>query len=184
MHLRTPKNEPVQVLPFNNLNQFIFFPSQSIQFCVSKIKNMKQLSLLLLSITFAVVVLPHGCQMLFGWFGGYGFSGTMQYFTQTEGLPWLVGFGVILLEFAGSLAILVGAATRLIALGMIGLFIGMIVTSHWNHGFFMNWSGTQAGEGFEYHILVIGISVALLLEGAGQWSVDAILPKKQQHAFQ
>ena len=145
---------------------------------------MKQVSLLLLRITFAVVVLPHGCQMLFGWFGGYGFSGTMQYFTQTEGLPWLVGFAVILLQFAGSLAILAGAATRFISLGMIGLFIGMIVTSHWNHGFFMNWSGTQAGEGFEYHILVIGISVALLLEGAGQWSVDAILPKKQQHAFQ
>ena len=173
MHLRALKNELVQVLPFNNLNQFIFLTSQSIQFCVSKFLNMKQLSLLLLRITFAVVVLPHGCQMLFGWFGGYGFSGTMQYFTQTEGLPWLVGFAVILLEFAGSLAILAGAATRFMALGMIGLFIGMIVTSHWNHGFFMNWSGSQAGEGFEYHLLVIGIAIALLIEGAGDWSVDA-----------
>lgn len=178
-HLRTLKNEPVQVLLFNILNQFIFLPLDSIQFCVSKIKNMKQVSLLLLRITFAVVVLPHGCQQLFGWFGGYGFSGTMQYFTQTEGLPWLVGFAVILLQFAGSLAILAGVATRFISLGMICLFFGMIVTSHWNHGFFMNWSGSQAGEGFEYHILVIGISVALLLEGAGQWSVDAILPHSQ-----
>ena len=173
MHLPTVKNEPVQVLHSNNLNQFIFLTSQSIQFCVSKYLNMKRLSLLLLRITFAVVVLPHGCQMLFGWFGGYGFSGTMQYFTQTEGLPWLVGFAVILLQFAGSLAILAGVATRFISIGMIGLFFGMIVTSHWNHGFFMNWSGSQAGEGFEYHLLVIGIAIALLIEGAGDWSVDA-----------
>jgi putative oxidoreductase len=126
------------------------------------------------------VLFPHGAQLLFGWFGGFGFQGSMQYFQQVEGLPWLVGFGVIMLQFFGALAILAGAATRLFALAFTFLFIGMIITSHLDYGFFMNWSGKQAGEGFEYHILAIGLSIALLLSGAGRFSVDRFLTAKAE----
>ena len=128
-------------------------------------------------LTIGLVILPHGLQMLFGWFNGYGFDGTMNYFTQVEGLPWIVGLLVILLQSIGSMLILAGFGGRIMALGMIGLFIGMIVTSHVDHGFFMNWAGNQKGEGFEYHLLVIGLATNLLLSGSGRYSIDHAISK-------
>jgi len=50
-----------------------------------------------------------------------------------------------------------------------------IATVHWPHGFFMNWSKTQQGEGFEYHLLVLGLAIALMLVGGGAWSIDGAL---------
>ncbi|MCC6412593.1 MAG: DoxX family protein [Saprospiraceae bacterium] len=129
-------------------------------------------------LTLATVILPHGCQMMLGWFNGPGFSNAMNYLTQVENLPWLVGFTVILLQFVGALAILAGFASRLMAFGTIFMFLGMILTSHVQHGFFMNWMGDQKGEGFEYHLLVIGLSLVLMVAGAGQWSVDRLLTRK------
>lgn len=128
-------------------------------------------------LTLATVILPHGCQMLLGWFGGPGFSNAMHYLTQDEGLPWIFGFLVIMLQFAGALSILAGFAGRLMAFGTILMFLGMILTSHLQHGFFMNWSGSQQGEGFEYHLLVIGLSMILMVSGSGQWSVDRLLTR-------
>jgi putative oxidoreductase len=127
---------------------------------------------LLLRLTIAAVILPHGAQKLLGWFGGYGFTGTMQFFTGTVGLPWLIGFLVILLEFLGSLLLIAGLGSRIIAASMIILFIGIIFTSHIQNGFFMNWFGNQKGEGYEYFLLLIGLSASLLLNGSGKLSVD------------
>jgi putative oxidoreductase len=84
----------------------------------------------------------------------------------------MVGFLVICLQFFGAIFIVIGFSTRIIALGILGMFIGMIVTVHLPYGFFMNWFGNSAGEGFEYHILVIGICSALLVLGGGAWSLD------------
>ncbi len=128
-------------------------------------------------LTLAVVILPHGLQLLLGWFGGYGFAASMTYFTSTVGLPWLVGLLVILLQSIGALLLLTGLATKSSALATIFLFAGMIFTSHLEFGFFMNWSGTQKGEGFEYHLLVIGLAFILLLDGAGKFSIDSLLAK-------
>ncbi len=151
---------------------------------------MKQLSLffetsthysgLVSRITLALVLLPHGSQLLFGWLGGFGFKGTMDYFTEVEGLPWIVGFIVIMLQSVGAVLLLIGFMGRFFALAMTMLFIGMIVTSHWQYGFFMNWMGTQQGEGFEYHVLAIGLSLAILVNGSGSYSLDAVLTKKSK----
>ncbi|MFC4721818.1 DoxX family protein [Geojedonia litorea] len=127
---------------------------------------------LILRITLAIVVFPHGAQKLLGWFGGYGFSGTMGFFTETVGLPWIIGFLVIILESIGAIALLAGFATRLIALSYIVLALGITLTSHLKNGFFMNWYGNQAGEGFEFFILWIGIALILLLIGGGKYSTD------------
>jgi putative oxidoreductase len=136
-------------------------------------------------LTLAAVLLPHGCQFLLGWFGGYGFSGSMNYLMQNAGLPWLIAFLVIFLQFFGSLLILVGLGSRVIAPAIIIMFIGMIITSHLDHGFFMNWGGDQQGEGFEYHLLVIGLSLALLINGSGKYSLDRMLTaKSNQTNFQ
>jgi len=123
------------------------------------------------------VMLPHGAQKLFGWFGGFGFTNTMTYFTQTAGLPWIIAFLIIMGESLGSLGLIVGFFTRLSALGLICIMLGAITTVHIPNGFFMNWFGKQAGEGFEYHLLVIGICIPLLISGGGKYSVDGLINK-------
>ena len=123
------------------------------------------------------VMFPHGAQKLFGWFGGFGFTNTMTYFTQTAGLPWIIAFLIIIGESLGSLGLILGFFTRLSALGLICIMVGAIITVHIPNGFFMNWFGKQAGEGFEYHLLVIGMSIPLLISGGGKYSVDALINK-------
>ena len=123
------------------------------------------------------VMFPHGAQKLFGWFGGFGFTNTMTYFTQTAGLPWIIAFLIIMGESLGSLGLIVGFFTRLSALGLIFIMVGAITTVHIPNGFFMNWFGKNAGEGFEYHLLVIGMSIPLLISGGGKYSVDGLINK-------
>lgn len=94
------------------------------------------------------------------------------------GLPWLIGFLVIIGEFFGSLGLLAGFLTRFTAASFIIIMLGAIMMGHLPHGFFMNWSGQQQGEGFEYHLLVIGISVSLLIVGGGKWSVDRMVAER------
>ena len=130
---------------------------------------------LILRITLALILFPHGAQKLLGWFGGYGFKGTMGFFTGTINLPYVVGLSVILIEFFSPILLVSGFAARIAALGILGLMIGIIFTSHIHNGFFMNWAGNQPGEGFEYHLLVIGLCIALLIEGAGRYSIDRLL---------
>jgi len=121
------------------------------------------------------VVLMHGMQKLLGWFGGFGFSKTMLFFTESVGLPWIMGFSVILLETAGAVALIAGIGTRIVSLAYIMLPLGMIFTTHLKNGFFMNWFGTLKGEGYEYFILWIGMALALFITGGGKYSVDRIL---------
>jgi len=127
---------------------------------------------LILRLTLGIVMLPHGAQKVLGWYGGFGFDGTMGFFTQTLGLPWIIAFLVIIGEFFGSLGLLVGLLTRFSAASIGVIMLGAITMVHLRNGFFMNWYGKQAGEGYEYHLLVIGISVVLTIVGAGRWSVD------------
>ncbi len=126
-----------------------------------------------------LVVFPHGAQKMFGWFGGYGFEGTMGYFTDTMELPWLIGFLVIILESFGAIALIVGVATRIIAGSYILLGFGIMVTSHIQHGFFMNWFGQPQGEGYEYFLLWIGMAISLTITGGGKYSVDRIISRKK-----
>lgn len=129
-------------------------------------------------VTLAVVMLPHGLQKTLGWFGGYGFEGTIGFLTGSIGLPWLVAAGLILVESLGAALLLAGVASRLLAAAFTGIMLGAVVTVHASHGFFMNWSGQQAGEGFEYHLLAIGLALVVLLQGGGRWSVDRRLASR------
>ena len=133
----------------------------------------------IIRIVLGLILLPHGAQKMLGWFGGYGFNGTMGFLTGTAGLPWIMAFLVIAIEFFGAIALIVGFATRIVAVGIISLFTGIIATSHLQNGFFMNWYGNLKGEGYEFHLLIIGMAIALLVSGAGKWSVDYALQKKK-----
>jgi len=133
---------------------------------------------LALRLTLGLVMFPHGAQKLLGWFGGPGFSGTMGFLTGGAGLPAPIAFLVIMAESIGALMLIVGAGTRLAAVGVMAVMAGAVATVHWQHGFFMNWFGNQKGEGFEYHLLVLGIAGTLAVVGAGRLSVDGWIAER------
>jgi putative oxidoreductase len=118
------------------------------------------------------VLFPHGAQKMLGWFGGGGFTNTMNYFTSAGHMSYVTALFVILIEFFGSLMLILGAFTRVAALGVFGLFAGIIYNVSYANGFFMNWAGDKKGEGFEYHLLVLGMALALLFVGGGSFSID------------
>ena len=132
---------------------------------------------LVLRVLLGVVFFPHGMQKLLGWFGGYGFSGTMDMFTTKMGIPAIFAFLAIIAEGLGSLGLITGILTRVAAFGIAVEMTIAVYMLHWQNGFFMNWFGNQKGEGFEYHILVIAIALALMIKGGGKWSVDGALAK-------
>ena len=145
---------------------------------IKKILNTKSnWGALVARLTLGIVLFPHGAQKMLGWFGGYGFTATLDAFTQQMGLPWLVAFVVICIEFFGSIFLILGFASRLWSLAIGGLFIGIIFTTHLEHGFFMNWYGNQAGEGYEYALLMVGIAGAVLMNGSGKYALDTQLIK-------
>lgn len=131
-----------------------------------------------LRLTAAVVMFPHGAQKAFGWFGGYGFEGTMGFLTGQVGLPGVLAALVIAIELLAPVALALGLLTRPAALGIGAVMLGAVATSHLSNGFFMNWSGQQAGEGFEYHLLMLAIVAALLIRGGGAASADLALTRR------
>jgi putative oxidoreductase len=131
---------------------------------------------LLLRLTLAVVMFPHGAQKVLGWFGGYGFTGTLGFF-KGQGVPTPLALLVFAAEFLGPLGLALGLLTRIAAFGIACVMLVALLTVHKQHGFFMNWFGTQQGEGFEYHLLALGIALALIIGGAGLWSIDAALAR-------
>ena len=133
---------------------------------------------LILRVILGGVIFFHGGQKLLGWFGGYGFDGTMGFFTEKLGLPALVAFLIIICESFGALGLITGFLTRLSAAGVATIMLGAIAMVHWNNGVFMNWAGKQAGEGFEYHLLALGLAIPLIIYGGGKFSVDQFVEKK------
>ena len=127
----------------------------------------------------ATVVAGHGAQKLFGWFGGYGLDGTMQYFTESVGAPAVVGLLIIVLETAGMLALAAGFLTRFLAAGTTLVMLGAIAFEHGKVGFFMNWGGVAGrGEGYELHLLALALSIPLVATGAGAGSLDRLIARR------
>jgi len=128
---------------------------------------------LLARLTLGIVMFPHGAQKVLGWFGGYGCSGTMHAFTQQMHIPAPLAFLAITAEFAGSIGLILGCLSRVAALGIATNMVVAIMTAHKANGFFTNWYGNQKGEGFEYHLLTIGLALIMIIYGAGKLSLDA-----------
>lgn len=133
---------------------------------------------LILRLMLGLVFFFHGAQKLLGWFGGHGFDGTMGFFTEKVGLPAVIAFLVIIGESFGALGLITGFLTRLSAAGIACIMVGAVATVHWSNGFFMNWAGQNAGEGFEYHLLALGLAIPLIMFGGGRFSADQIIEKK------
>ena len=133
------------------------------------------LTLTLVRLVLGVVFFAHGAQKMLGWFGGYGFHGTMGFFTQQMGIPAPFAFLAICAEFFGGLGLIFGLLGRIAALGIISNMLVAVATVHAHNGFFMNWSGQQKGEGFEYHLLAIALGIVVLIKGSGALSIDRAL---------
>lgn len=141
------------------------------------IRTKADISVCLLRVMLGVIFFPHGAQKALGWFGGYGFKATMSHFTENMHIPAIFALLAILSEFLGSIALIFGFLTRLAAFGIASVMVVAISMVHAHNGFFMNWSGTQKGEGIEYHLLVLAIAVALMIKGAGSFSIDRKISK-------
>jgi putative oxidoreductase len=129
----------------------------------------------ILRLVLGVIFFAHGAQKMLGWFGGYGFTATMGFFTAVMHIPSLFAFLAIAAEFFGGLGLIFGLFARVAAFGILSNMIVAIAMVHHQFGFFMNWTGTQKGEGYEYHLLALGATILLMTRGAGAASVDRLL---------
>ena len=134
---------------------------------------------LILRLALALVFFPHGAQKVLGWFGGPGYSGTMQHFTQGAHIPALFAFLAIVAEFAGSIGLFFGLLGRVAAFGIFCVMAVAIGLVHAKNGFFMNWMANKHGEGFEYHLLVLAMAAALMIRGSGAFSLDRLLTARR-----
>jgi putative oxidoreductase len=135
---------------------------------------------LLLRVALGTVMLAHGLQKMFGWFGGFGWANTMSYFTDHVGLPSPIAAMVILIESVGALFLIIGLAGRLNAFLMLVVIFGAFFVDHLPNGFFMNWFGNQKGEGFEFDILFAAIAFILCINGSGSLSIDRMIAKRME----
>jgi len=129
-------------------------------------------------LTLGIVFFPHGMQKLLGWFGGFGFNGTFHFFTDQLHVPAVFAVLAILAESMGSLGLLSGFLTRIAAFGIACNMTVAVYLIHSHNGFFMNWSGNQKGEGYEFHILALGLCLFVMIYGGGAYSVDSAISKK------
>ena len=145
----------------------------------SLMKTSNDSASLVLRVMLGLVFFPHGAQKALGWFGGYGLQGTLGFFTHTLGVPMVFAVLAIAAEFLGAIGLIAGLLTRVAAFGIACNMLVAIYMVHLPNGFFMNWTGKQAGEGYEYHLLVIAMAIALMIKGGGRWSLDHALSARR-----
>jgi putative oxidoreductase len=134
--------------------------------------------LTLMRLVLGIVFFLHGSQKALGWFGGFGFSGTMHAFTGMMHIPAPFAFLAIMAEFLGGIGLIVGLLARVAAFGIAVNMIVAIAMVHLANGPFMNWYGNQKGEGYEYHLLALAIAIPIIVRGAGAFSVDGAIAAK------
>jgi putative oxidoreductase len=134
-------------------------------------------SLTILRLILGGVFFAHGAQKALGWFGGYGFTGTMGFFTQQLHIPAVLAFLAICAEFLGGIGLVLGLLGRVAAFGILCDMLVAVWLVHFKFGFFINWSGAKAGEGYEYHLLAMAVALALIVKGSGALSIDRALSK-------
>ena len=126
-------------------------------------------------IVLGVVFFAHGAQKALGWFGGAGLQSTVRVFREQLRIPAPLALLSVAAEFLGGLGLIVGLLSRIAALGIAVVMIVALVAVHGKFGFFMNWYGEKQGHGIEYHILVLALALAVMVKGAGAFSLDQVL---------
>ena len=132
-------------------------------------------------VALGAILLPHGAQHALGWFGGYGFSGTLAWMTGTLGFPAPLAALGIVSELVAPLFLLAGLGGR-VASGLLFFHMAFAASTHYENGFFMNWfGGLRTGEeGFEYHLLAMALALVVVIAGSGRWSLDRMLVRGER----
>ena len=143
------------------------------------LQTRNDLTLTIARLMLSLVFLGHGTQKMFGWFGGLGFSRTLDVFEQTMGIPAALTVMAMVAEVFGGLGLLFGLLTRVAAAGVLVVMIVAPLANGLYVRFFMNWQGRNPGEGFEYHLLAIALILVVLVHGAGAFSLDRVLSTRR-----
>lgn len=126
--------------------------------------------LLIARLVFGLLMAVHGCQKLFGWFGGPGMGGTAAFL---EGLGFRPGrlFAVVnvLAECVGGVLLALGLFQPVSSAAIVSVMIVAIATVHWSNGLL------AATNGIELPVLYLTAAVSLALIGSGEYSIDAVL---------
>lgn len=127
-------------------------------------------------VALGLILFPHGAQHALGWFGGYGFSGTLGWMTGPLGFPAPLAAVGIVTELVAPLVLIAGAGGR-IAAGLLFVHMAFAASTHLENGFFMNWFGAlkPGAEGFEYHLLTMALALVVVIAGSGRFSLDRLL---------
>ena len=136
------------------------------------------ITLLIARFVLAAIFLGHGTQKAFGWFGGMGFDRSLEFFQQTMSIPPALTVLVMFTELSAALGFLLGLCSRVAALGLMVVMLVAPFANHLYPRFFMNWTGTRGGEGYEYHLLAIALLAGIVYRGSGALSVDRLLTRR------
>ena len=132
-------------------------------------------TLTVIRLILGTVFLAHSAQKVLGWFGGAGLKETLRTMHEFVGLPVPLAFVAVMSEFLGGLGLIVGLLSRIAALGICVTMLSAIAMVHWRFGLFLNWFGDRKGHGFEYHLLAIGLAIAIIVGGSGALSLDRLV---------
>jgi len=130
----------------------------------------------ILRIFLALFFFGYGAQKVLGWFGGAGFGGAMHHYVKDYHLAVPLAILSIATEFLGPIALVVGLLTRVVSFAVIVNMIVAMWYTHLKFGFLM--PGKRPIDGFELHLFAIAVAVALLIRGAGIWSIDRAIAKR------
>lgn len=131
---------------------------------------------LILRLALGAVFFAHGAQKLLGWFGGYGWTGTLDFFNQALGIPASLAGLAIFAEFFGGIAIMLGLLTRPAALALAVTSLVAAFKVHLANGFFLDTQGPK--DGIEYLFVLFLLALYFVVKGAGTVSVDSVLADK------
>jgi len=131
-------------------------------------------------VSLGAILFPHGAQHALGWFGGYGFQGTLGWMTGTLGFPAPLAALGIVVELVAPVLMVFGLGGRLTA-SLLMVHMAFASSPHWKTGFFMNWFGAHPSgtEGFEYHLLAVALAAVVVVKGMGAWSLDRVLVRRR-----
>ena len=134
-------------------------------------------------VSLGAILFPHGAQHALGWFGGYGFSGTLGWMTGTLGFPAPLAALGIVTELVAPVLMMLGVGGRATAAALM-VHMAFASSPHWSTGFFMNWFGAHAAgvEGFEYHLLAMALAAVVVVKGMGALSLDRALFRRSTSA--
>lgn len=135
------------------------------------LRSSNDVTLALMRLILGVIFLGHGGQKAMGWFGGYGWNGTMHMFTGMMHFPAFFAACAILAEFVGGILLIIGFLSRLAALGIAINMMVAILKVHLHNG--LLGAGPQH-PGFDFPLACLALAILIIMKGGGALSVDRL----------